>query len=253
MSVERVDHPLGADPQLAMQAEQTSLETRNEDLARAFKDKCKAQQQVQKLYQSLKAQVMASHVANAAGDEAELALHTARGDRFIDRLPGTRTGSASFAQMGMSQQPGGGRLHNRADSRSSGSGGQQQSGVALGPNYSSHLQGRGLAGRMGTGRKFALHSILAQDCFKNVKLTCLESAPVGTPSQAHRSRLPVLGGTRQNAFLNAESGPPYQASPITRQPMGGGVARNAGSFALGGAGRTSRKSGGAGNYGSLGR
>ncbi|KAH7095373.1 RXT2-like protein [Paraphoma chrysanthemicola] len=212
------------DKMQAMHVEQTALESRNEELAKAFKDKCRAQQQTQRLYQSLKAQVMASHVANAAGDEAEMAIHTARGDRFIDRLPGTRTGSASFAQSGMSQHQTGGRQHNRADSKSSGSVGQQQGGIGLGSNYASR---RGLGGRFGNS----------------------QTPSVGMPSQVHGSRIPVLGGTRQNAFLDAESGPPYQASPMIRQPLGGGVARNSGSFA----GRMSRRSGEAGNFGSLGR
>ena len=74
-----------------------------------------------------------------------------------------------------------------------------------------------------------------------------------TPSQAHRSRLPVLGGTRQNAFLNPETASSYQASPMTRQPLGGHVARNLGSFALGGAGKVSRRSGGSAHTGLLGR
>ncbi|KAH7085724.1 RXT2-like protein [Paraphoma chrysanthemicola] len=212
------------DKMQAMHVEQTALESRNEELAKAFEDKCRAQQQTQRLYQSLKAQVMASHVANAAGDEAEMAIHTAHGDRFIDRLPGTRTGSVSFAQLGMSQHPTGGRQDNRADSKSSGNAGQQQGGIGMGSNYASR---RGLGARFGNS----------------------QSASVGTPSQVPGSRIPVLGGTRQIAFLNAESGPPYQASPTTRQPLGGGAARNSGSFA----GRLSRRSGESGNFGSLGR
>ncbi|KAF1837571.1 hypothetical protein BDW02DRAFT_586535 [Decorospora gaudefroyi] len=216
----------------AMQAEQASLETKNHELADAFKEKTKSQQQTQKLYQSLKAQVMASHVAHAAGDEAEYTLQTGRGDRYIDRLPGTRMGSANYSQMGMSQQSGGGRLHNRDVSRSSGSSGrqqqqqqqQQQGRVHLGPPFNSQLQGRGLRNRVHTG----------------------QSAPVGTPSDAHRSRLPVLGGTRQNHYLNPDIAPSYNQSPMTRQPLVGGVApRGLGNFAQGE--KTSRRSGDTGN------
>jgi hypothetical protein len=139
---------------VALQAEYGSLEAKNHELGDAFKEKSKSQQHIQKLYQSLKAQVMASHVATAAGDEAEMTLQSARRDRFIDQLPGTRTGTANYSQMGPSQHIGGGRLHGRADSRSSGSSGQQQrGGVGIGPAYASHLQGRGLGGRMGTGRE----------------------------------------------------------------------------------------------------
>jgi hypothetical protein len=82
-----------------------------------------------------------------------------------------------------------------------------------------------------------------------------ESAPNGTPSNARRSRLPVLGGTHQNAFLDQNVGPPYQNSPMTRQPLGGGVGRNLGNFALGGGGggKVSRRSGGTPINGPLGR
>jgi hypothetical protein len=153
-----------------MQAEQASIEAKNHELVEAFKEKTKSQQQTQKLYQSLKAQVMASHVAHAAGDEAKFTLQTARGDRFIDRLPGTRTGTANYSQMGLSQQMGGGRAHNRENSRSSGSSGRQQQqqggGIHLGPPFNnSHLQGRGLGGRVHTGRKSILSFTLS--CFRN--------------------------------------------------------------------------------------
>jgi hypothetical protein len=135
-----------------MQAEHAVLEEKNHELSDAFKQKAHALQHTTKLYQSLKAQVMASHVATAAGDEAEMTLQTARGDRFIDRLPGTRIGNA-YNQVGASQRAGGGRPHNRNHSRSSGSSGQQQGGIGLGHRYAPHLQGRGLGGRGGTGRK----------------------------------------------------------------------------------------------------
>ncbi|KAF2131486.1 hypothetical protein P153DRAFT_286395 [Dothidotthia symphoricarpi CBS 119687] len=214
----------------AMQAEQTTLEANNHELSDAFQKKARAHQQAQNLYQTLKAQVMASHVANAAGDEAEMTIQTARGDRFIDRVPGARTGSANFNLMGVGNQQSR-RQHNRAGSGSSGSSGQQRGGVGLGPMYASQLQGRGLGSRAHTG----------------------QSAPLGTPSQgqSRSSRLPTLGGTRQNAFRNPDIGPPYQASPITRQPLGGNASRNMGAFALGG--KTSRRSGGMANAGPLGR
>jgi hypothetical protein len=140
---------------LGMQAEQTVLEEKNHELGDALKQKAHSLQHTIKLYQALKAQVMASHVATAAGDEAEMTLQTVRANRFIDRFPGTRTGSSNYTQMGTSQRIGGGRPHNRDDSRSSGSSGQQQGGLGLGHRYAPHLQGHGLGGRRGTGRKFA--------------------------------------------------------------------------------------------------
>ena len=137
-----------------MQAEQASLEDKNHELGEAYKEKAKAQQQTLKLYQGLKAQVMASQVAQAAGDEAHYTLQTARRDRFIDRLPGTRTGTANYSQMAMSQQMDSGKLHGRDISRSSGSSGRErQSAVQQGPSFHAHLQGRGLGGRVHTSRK----------------------------------------------------------------------------------------------------
>ena len=136
----------------AMRAEQASLEAKNHELIDAFREKTKSQQQTQKLYQALKAQVMASHVANAAGDEAEFTLQTARGDRYINRLPGTRTGTANFNQMGVGQQAGAARRRNRDNSRSSGSS-NVQGGNGLGPAYT--LQGRGLGDSVHTGREYS--------------------------------------------------------------------------------------------------
>ncbi|KAI4611037.1 uncharacterized protein J4E87_010640 [Alternaria ethzedia] len=75
------------DKMQAMQAEQEILEGKNYELAKAYKQKTKAQAQTQLLYQQLKGNVMATQVAHAAGDEAAYTIQTARGDRFIDRLP----------------------------------------------------------------------------------------------------------------------------------------------------------------------
>lgn len=139
-----------------MQGEQESLVAKNQELHNAFKERAKSQQQTQRMYQALKAQVMASHVANAAGDEAEFALNTARGDRFIDRIPGTRTGSANFGRLSDRQPTGNKRPHDRDNSRSSESRSQQQGGVGAGPPFASHLQGRGMGSRVLTGRKYSV-------------------------------------------------------------------------------------------------
>lgn len=136
-----------------MQAEQTSLEDKNHELVGAFKEKTRSLQQTQKLYQALKAQVMASHVANAAGDEAEFTLQTARGDRYINRIPGTRTGTANFTQMSGGLPTGAPGQHNRQTSRSSGSSNPQQGGIGLGPAFP--LQGRGWGNRVNAGRKLS--------------------------------------------------------------------------------------------------
>lgn len=135
-----------------MQTEHATLESKNHELVKAFKEKSISQQHVHKLYQTLKAQVMASHVANAAGDEAEMAIHTARGDRFVDRFPGARTGSANISRTGTSQRTGAG-AHTRVDSRSSGSGEQQRGSIGLGRSYVPNLPGHGLSARLQSGRQ----------------------------------------------------------------------------------------------------
>lgn len=69
-----------------MQADQKGLEQKNHELMEAFKEKSRSQQQVQKLYQSLKAQVMASQVASAASDDAENAINTVASNRSINHV-----------------------------------------------------------------------------------------------------------------------------------------------------------------------
>ncbi|KAH7414195.1 RXT2-like protein [Phaeosphaeria sp. MPI-PUGE-AT-0046c] len=217
------------DKMQSMHVEYTALESKNHELSTAFKQKAQSLQRTTKQYQALKAQVMASHVATAAGDEAEITLQTARGDRFIDKLPGTRRGTAIYSQAG--QHIGGDRAHGRNDSRSSDSSGQQRGGMGLGHSFAPPLQGRRLGGRAGTG----------------------QSGQFGTPSQSQASRLPVLGGTRQSTFQNVENGPRYRASPMDRQPLRGGVAQNLGNFSLSGAGKRSKIPGLGVQSGSLGR
>jgi E3 ubiquitin-protein ligase CCNP1IP1 len=85
----------------------------------AFREKSKTQQQTQKLYQSLKAQVMASQVATAATDEAENTIYTASRDRFVDRIPGARSDlQKHFNQFNVGDPDG--RRHDQQGSGSSG-------------------------------------------------------------------------------------------------------------------------------------
>lgn len=142
-----------------MQAEQAALEAKNQDLSDNLHKKSKAHQQSQKMYQSLKAQVMASHIANAACDEAEMTSQTARGDRFTDRLPGVRTSTANYSRMGVGHQQGR-RQHSRVESGSSGSSNQQRGGIGLGPTYAPHLQGHGLGSRGFAGRELSFRYFL---------------------------------------------------------------------------------------------
>jgi len=87
-----------------MHVEQKNLEQKNRDLADKFKEKAKAQQTLQKLYQSLKAQQLAAGMEVAAEYDAENVLQTA--------------GRASY--NGNSRYSGQ-QVHSRAGSNDSGS------------------------------------------------------------------------------------------------------------------------------------
>ena len=98
-----------------MQAEQKTLEQKNHELVDGFKDKSRSQQQLQKLYQSLKAQVMASAVQTAASDDAEQTLQMLTGSRLAERL-----GSRGSLEHGLSSLPSNtpavGMVHHRRSS-----------------------------------------------------------------------------------------------------------------------------------------
>lgn len=97
---------------------------------------------------------MQSHLAVAAGDEAEVTL---RGHRQIDRMPGVRSGTDAYShQSGSNQRYGGLHPHNRQGSGSSASSGQRGGfGMAPVSTYASHVQARGpgLRSQTHTGRK----------------------------------------------------------------------------------------------------
>lgn len=137
---------------LDQQAYQEDLELKNHELSEKYSDKARAFIHTNRLYQTLKQQVMASQVAVAAGDEAEQTTQTARGIRYIETMPGARTGTGVHSHPGF---PGG---HNRQSSGGLGNVGPQRGGPGLGPapNYASHVQQRGLNGRVHTGRKSTL-------------------------------------------------------------------------------------------------
>jgi hypothetical protein len=174
---------------------------------------------------------MVPQVAAAAGNEAEQTLDTAQRNRFIDRVPGARSGAGAYSHPGVGQQTGGGRIHNRAGSGSSSSSVQQRGGVGLAPSYASHLQARGgLGNRMQTGRKSTLPYTFSSSSIGPDY--SIESAPNGTPRQ---SQIPVLGGTRQGPVPGANLGHMYQASPVMQQSVGGNsLPKNFGGLGFGG-------------------
>lgn len=187
----------------ATQTEQNNLGQKNRELVDAFREKSKTQQQIQKLYQSLKAQVMASQVATAATDEAENTIHTASRDRFVGRIPGARSGlQQHFNQFNVGYP--GGRCHDRQGSGSSGGNEGQvhkTRNIGLGSSWNGQAQ--------------------------NTRNWTAQSAPVSRTPPQHRSRLPVVAqsNTRGNTFLSADTGSQFQNTPMTRQPLhtlGGG-------------------------------
>ncbi|KAF2739975.1 hypothetical protein EJ04DRAFT_483472 [Polyplosphaeria fusca] len=139
----------------AMHGEQMSLENKNEELVNAFREKSKTHNQVQQLYQRLKAQLMSNQVTDAAGEQADFALQNARADRYVDRIPGTRTGTANVSHVRGHTQRGGVRQHHKDGSGSSGSG-QPRGAIQIGPAWNSQSQGSGLGARLFAGRMLFL-------------------------------------------------------------------------------------------------
>lgn len=235
---------IAADVPVAQQADCEALEAKNNELSSHFLEKAKALARQKKMYDSLKGQVMAANAAVAAGDEAKMTLQTVRAiNRFADRMPGARTSTGMYSPPGGTvQQPGGNRLHNKQGSGSSGSSGQQRGGIGLGPapSYSQHLQGRGMGGRVNTGRTFILVLLSISHGVRTDNIA--ESAPVGTPRP---SRLPVVGGSRQPLMSNVNVGPSYQTSSLLQRQNVGNNSLNRGFFnSLLGVPKPSRRAGG---------
>lgn len=105
----------------AVQVDQKNLEQRHNDLTDAFREKTKAFQQIDKAYRSLKAQVMSAQVATAASDDAEIALQSVTGNRFVDRL-GTRSSGQADGHRYPVDQRGIEQIHSRQRSGGSGEG-----------------------------------------------------------------------------------------------------------------------------------
>ncbi|KAK5115659.1 hypothetical protein LTR85_009830 [Meristemomyces frigidus] len=86
----------------AMHTEQKALEQKNHELAGAFREKAKHQQQLQKLYQSLKQQQLAAGMELAAEHDAEHFLQAAgqQGHHRNDRHMQSRSGSNGSGEGG---------------------------------------------------------------------------------------------------------------------------------------------------------
>lgn len=149
-----------------MHTEQKILEQKNKELADKFKEKAKQQQLLQKLYQGLKAQQLATGIELAAEHDAEHVLQAA--------------GSATYND---SARRGGQHMHSRANSY--GSGGRSRTIDA----WQNQVYG-GIRDGMQTSRRV----YLLPPC-RSVLLTLMSlgSAPVPPTPSGHRSRLPFFG------------------------------------------------------------
>lgn len=65
-----------------------NLEQKNHELATAFREKSRAQQRLQGLYQKLKSQQSAHHIEHAAANDAESVIHSINGAAFVDDVYG---------------------------------------------------------------------------------------------------------------------------------------------------------------------
>jgi hypothetical protein len=135
-----------------MHEEQTSLENKNHDLSAAFTERCKAHSKVQKMYQTLKAELMANQAADAAAQEADFAVNTARADRYIDRIPGTRMGTGDLGHLPSQAARDAGRQHNRNGSGNLG-GVQPPRDVRIGGAWNTQSQSISVNDKMFTDRK----------------------------------------------------------------------------------------------------
>lgn len=124
---------------LDLQTERSDLEKKNHELGEAFREKSVNQQKIQKMYQQLKAQVMATQVVDAAGDEADLAIYSTRSDRFINKIPGMQSGASNLPHLGTNRRKETGKYHTRGGSGSSGSNEMQRGEFGFGPPAGSQL------------------------------------------------------------------------------------------------------------------
>jgi E3 ubiquitin-protein ligase CCNP1IP1 len=122
-----------------MHVEQKTLEQKNHDLAEAFREKSKNQQQLQKLYQQLKQEQLAAGMELAAEHDADHVLRAAG----LGQYAKTNTHASHQAQV-----------HSGSNGSGSGSGGRIR-------NINSwENQPQGSRAGLGTARKQPCHSSL---------------------------------------------------------------------------------------------
>lgn len=131
-----------------MQTERSDLEKKNYELGEAFREKSVNQQKIQKMYQQLKAQVMARQVVDAAGDEADLAIYSTRSDRFINKIPGMQSSASNLPHLGANRRKDSGKHYTNggSGSGSSGSNDMQRGEFGFDRPSGSQLHGRTVGG-----------------------------------------------------------------------------------------------------------
>lgn len=84
---------------IGLHIEKKNLETKNQELANAFREKSRAQQRLQVLYQKLKSQQNAHHIEHAAADDAESVIHSINGAQFVNDVYGVPQQRPSMAHV----------------------------------------------------------------------------------------------------------------------------------------------------------
>lgn len=72
----------------ALHLEKKNLEQKNHELAGAFKEKSRAQQRLQTLYQRVKSQMNAAQMEDAAANDVENVIHSVTTPHFINDVQG---------------------------------------------------------------------------------------------------------------------------------------------------------------------
>ncbi|KAJ9628057.1 hypothetical protein H2203_003279 [Taxawa tesnikishii (nom. ined.)] len=180
----------------ALHLEKKNLEQKNHELAGAFKEKSRAQQRLQTLYQRVKSQMNAAQMEDAAANDVENVIHSVTTPHFINDVQGApgqqRHGMVQSRNSNIPQ------IYRRPRGPGSNASDEKRSAYAW------------------AGQQPALHGSLHSS----------QSAPVlnGAATPTHRTRIPVAQQGRTPGFMGysgygASAAASRQATPV-RQPLG---------------------------------
>ncbi|KAL1303522.1 hypothetical protein AAFC00_006897 [Neodothiora populina] len=108
----------------SLHIDKKNLQRKNQELANAFREKSRAQERLQGLYQKLKSQQSAHLIQHAAADDVDTVIHSINGADFVDDLHvGSLPQRTSVAQAKIYNLP---PVYDHARAGSSGSGGSKK-------------------------------------------------------------------------------------------------------------------------------